>query len=221
MELDTALVEPGVPVVLGLRNDSGLSWHRCQVTRRDHDRVWIQTPRVEMANAAPVAGEVVVLDTWRPADARYSFRARVFDVEPDALELIGLQLIDGQRIQRREYFRVPVSLVPEEALVFQPEQQPRRPLELLIRDLSASGIRAHCTELLRSDEELWIKVLLPDGPLPIDMHVRVTRVVEHDDRSRYACEVGAALVDPAPALRERLIRYTLHEQREQRRRGML
>lgn len=213
-----APVEPGQVVVLGIRGENGLAWHRGRVARHEADLVWIEASRNDGPPMAPAVGEVVVLDAWRPADARYSFRARVDGLEPNSPEQVRLRLLEGTRIQRREYFRVTIS-ASEDALVFA-SGAAEAPIRLLLRDLSASGLRALSSVPLRAGEQLWIKLLMSGQAEPLHLCLRVVWVNRDFESSHYVCEVGAAFVDVPAALRERLVHFILRIQREQLRRGL-
>ncbi|HWP29569.1 MAG TPA: PilZ domain-containing protein [Chloroflexota bacterium] len=251
-------LERGQPALLGQGSDcaAGLPvW----ITAREGDRVWVRPRPDAVADLAAIAapGAVVLLRTWRPGDALYTLRARVLaaapgpcgapwphrptgdDGDPGDPRDLALQIVDAVRVQRREYFRVPVSIDTDDAWTVSAREGVRL-LTLHVDNLSANGlhasrIRAPLTPTLppvAAGDCLLLRLPLPGLPEPLVLAARVVRVAREPAggarRTRTTptaagrCwECAAVFTDLAPATRERLVQFTLQVQQERLQRGMV
>jgi c-di-GMP-binding flagellar brake protein YcgR len=153
----------------------------------------------------------------------------------------------AERTQRREYLRVPMAAEAEGMYLGRlPREGDDRepiepvPLQMIVADLSAGGLRGRGTIPMQPGDELTLTlplprsekntapsvnvrgrvVDLPDLPPPLNLRGRVVRLCESAARG-ITYEVGVAFIDVAREDRERIIRFAMEVQRDRRRRGMI
>lgn len=223
----TMPLENGQLVLLGLDGPDGLRWHASRVALIETERVWVEEPSsVVESSELPIGGEIQI-ETSRLTDARYTGRARVLERSSGPPGLLALDLLSSERIQRRAFFRMPLSVRAERATVVGESGQ-ETPLTLYIRDISAAGLRlriadwltAQSTRALAIGDQLRLRFRLPDQLPLIELTARVVRVAD-EEGTEFACEVGAAFDQIPNRERERIIQFTLSRQAEHRRRGLL
>lgn len=214
--LDRVPLRRGQQLLLGVTEGGAQDWHASRVLLREQTLVWVECSEQLASRLSGARGAEVLMDTWRVMDARYRLRARIRGVELESEPSLELELIEGTRIQHREYFRVSVSINPEVAVVETGEQD--RPISLHLRDLSAGGVRARCASMLSVADVLSMSIQLPRCESPLLLRARVARVVEELGPSDYPCEVGAAFIDLPADAREQIIRFALQIQAEELRR---
>jgi hypothetical protein len=193
--------ETGQTVVLGAGPEPARRWFRTTVQRMDARVVWLDGAPKDQPLVDVQPGEVVTCHTWRHMDALYEVQARVaFSVlAPDPM--VGLTIQSAERIQQREYVRVPLSTEASAMYVgsgavteaFEP-----KPLRLAVCDLSAGGLRGRSSLALGPGDELEIDLPLPrlqtpprmlatrpglNGPeddpdAPLHLHGRVVTLAE-------------------------------------------
>ena len=117
----------------------------------------------------------------------------------------------AERVQRREYVRLPVDLTVSATLA-----SDDAPFELYVIDLSASGVLLGRTADLRVEDGtiLWLSIPIEDDEPPIAPRGKVVRGAEegtHGVRFDYITDDD----------QERLVRYVLREQLHLRREGKL
>jgi c-di-GMP-binding flagellar brake protein YcgR len=213
--------------------------------RVDQRLVWVDATPATQFPIEIEPGQGVVCHAWRDMDALYQVRARIAMTRSGTQPLVGLEVEQSQRIQQREYVRVPLSTQAwgfYEGLAV-PGTAPA-PFELQVCDLSASGLRG-CTEHdLAPGDEIAIDlplptregattaapaplhqrgriVALPDLPEMLNLRARVVRRIEIPRPGDIGSEIGLTFVDVPVQARERIIRYALDVQRDRRRRGTL
>ncbi len=250
-------LERGQLALLGDGSDRGAAlptW----ITAREGDRVWVRPRPDAVADVAAIAapGAVVLLRTWRPGDALYTLRARVLAAAPGTRAApsrhrpvggdggrgdphdLALQIVDVVRVQRREYFRVPVSIDTDDAWAVS-GREGVRPLTLHVDNLSANGLHASRIRAplaptgppVATGDSLLLRLPLPGLPEPLVLAARVVRVARQPAaRCPHAAappdagrqwECAAVFTELAPAARERLVQFTLGVQRERLQRGMV
>jgi c-di-GMP-binding flagellar brake protein YcgR len=156
----------------------------------------------------------------RPGDAAYTLHARVVVIKEDPDRLIGLRVIGSNRSQQREYFRVPVSITTDEATLTTTDGS-RFPVTLHLRDLSATGMRAHCDAPVSVGGQIRMRLTLTGQRQPMELLATVVRANERPGPAGTYWEIGAAFTNLAPTIRERIVHFALSVQLEQRRRGKL
>jgi hypothetical protein len=215
-------LQPGQQFLLGVDHEGRREWHDGKILSRDGIQMRIEcAPESDLAlQSAP--GTEIILDTWRLMDARYVLRARVLAVLPHEHPQVDVELIEGTRVQHREYFRVPISLEPCHAWVEsrQPDV-PDRQVRLHLREISAAGLRARSSELLSVTSVLRIDCTLPGSRVPLALRARVMRVLDEPVPFVWPCEVGAAFIDLSTRDREEIIRFALRLQAEDIRQGVM
>jgi hypothetical protein len=215
----------GQPVLLARRGDDA---YQTWITSHDGDLIWVSARPDDPTSLPPPAGAEVMFHTWRWGDALYSVRARVVAKRPELGSGVGLQVLAGERIQRREYFRVPVGHAADEAWVL-PEHGPEREIKLHLVDISAGGLRvtvlgdrkAPNAPPLMVGDGLRVVATLPGVPTRLQLEGRVVRVLHRDEGRGPDWECGVMFTELDPAVREHIVRFTLDVQREQRRQGNL
>jgi hypothetical protein len=212
-------MERGQQVMLRMDEIDGARWFPTRVMDREEETVWVGAPPHDPSGALAV-GEEINFRTWRATDALYAVRAEIVAVERGAQACVGVYVFEGQRIQRREYFRVPIWSVLKGATIVTPAGEEHAP-RLILADLSAGGLGLRSTMPLAAGAEVRLDLTLPDSDGMVPVRAAVVRTVEqaHDDAD-YPYECGAMFTDVASAVRERIIRYAIRYQLEQLRRGV-
>src|SRR5262245_16493651 len=136
--------EAGQPVIVGAGPLHNRRWYRTAVTHVDTRMVWLDGAPADQPALAIQPGERVSCHTWRHMDALYEAEGRVSFARLGPRPLVGLTIHGGQRIQQREYVRVPLSTVATGLYVgslSRSDEIEPRPLDLEVFDLSAGGLR--------------------------------------------------------------------------------
>jgi c-di-GMP-binding flagellar brake protein YcgR len=213
------LLALGQQVALVHRSNPSV-WYPSRVAEVDDNLVWVETPELNVEPAWPVEGDELFLRVARPGDPVYTVHARAVVVKTDPERLVGLRIIGSSRTQQREYFRVPVSITTDEA-TFTTLGGSRFPATLHLRDLSATGVRAHCDAPVSIGDQIRMRLTLTGQPQPIELMATVVRSNERPGPAGTYWEIGAAFMSLAPSIRERIVHFALSMQLEQRRRGKL
>jgi hypothetical protein len=154
--------EMGQIVVLGAGPEETRRWYRTTVRRVDARVVWVDGAPEDQPIVEVQPGESVTCHTWRNMDALYQVEARVAFARLAPKPLVGLTILGAERIQQREYVRVPLSTVAtgtflgSESIFAQTQ-----PLHLEVHDLSASGLRGRSDLPLTPGDELTLDLTLP------------------------------------------------------------
>ncbi len=214
------LLAMGQQVALAMPRSNATDWYTSQVVEVDESLVWVTTPETDIEPAWPVEGDELFVRVARSGDAAYKVHARVIVVKTDPERLVGIRIIGSTRSQQREYFRVPVSITTDEATLTALGGS-RFPATLHLRDLSATGMRAHCDAPVSIGDQIRMRLTLTGQPQPIEITATVVRSHERPGPSGSYWEIGAAFTNLAPTIRERIVHFALSVQLEQRRRGKL
>jgi PilZ domain len=214
------LLALGQQVALAIPRSSPPDWHASTVVEADASLVWVETPDIDIEPAWPVEGDELLLRVARPGDAAYTLHARAVVVKNDPERLVGLRIIGSSRSQQREYFRVPVSITTDEATLTTTDGS-RFPVTLHLRDLSATGMRAHCDAPVSVGGRIRMRLTLTGQRQPMELTASVVRANERPGPAGAYWEIGAAFTTLAPSIRERIVQFALNVQLEQRRRGKL
>src|SRR5215216_1920570 len=101
--------EPGQIVVLGAGPEETRRWYRTTVQRIDSRVVWVDGAPEGHPPVEVQPGEHLTCHSWRSMDALYQSEARVAFTTLAPAPLVGLTIVQAERIQQREYVRVPLS----------------------------------------------------------------------------------------------------------------
>ena len=161
--------QPGQIVVLGAGPERSRRWYRTTVQRIDERIVWVDSSGEDGPTVDVQPGEQVTCHTWRHMDALYQAEARVAFVRLAAEPLVGLTILRAERIQQREYVRVPLTTVASglhlgndtSAFVAGPQS-----FDLHVSDLSAGGLRGRSDLSLSPGDELELDLPLPRAAAP-------------------------------------------------------
>jgi c-di-GMP-binding flagellar brake protein YcgR len=218
--LESPALALGQQVALAVHRSHPTDWHSSRVAEIDESLVWVETPALDLEPAWPMEGDELFVRVARSDDAAYTLHARVVVVKTDPKRLAGLRVIGSSRSQQREYFRVPVSITTDEATLTMLGGS-RFQATLHLRDLSATGVRAHCDTPVSIGDQIRMRLTLTGQPQPIELMASVVRSQERPSPAGTYWEVGAAFTNLASAIRERIVHFALSVQLEQRRRGTL
>jgi c-di-GMP-binding flagellar brake protein YcgR len=154
----------GQIVVVGAGPAQSRRWYRTTVQRIDSRIVWVDGAP-EGGPTVPVQpGQTVTCHTWRHMDALYQADATVAFTRLAPDPLVGLTIVRAERIQQREYVRVPLSTVATGLYLgspADPEHLPAQELHLDVHDLSASGLRGKSDLPLLPGDEIALDLELP------------------------------------------------------------
>jgi hypothetical protein len=212
-------MERGQQVMLRLDDIEGARWFPTRVMSREEETVWVGAPPHNRDGGLAV-GEEVTFRTWRATDALYAVRAEIVAVERGAQACVGVYVFEGQRIQRREYFRVPCWSVLRGARVIAADGEERE-LRLLLADLSAIGMGLRSAEPLVLGSQVRAELVLPGNDLIVPVQASIVRADSSNERAEYPWEYGAMFCELEAEIRERIIRYAIQYQLEQVRRGVV
>jgi hypothetical protein len=242
--------EAGQPVIVGTGPMHDRRWYRTSVRRVDARIVWLDGAPEDQRIVNVQPGQEVTCHSWRAMDALYQTTGRVTFARLAPEPLIGLTIHSVERIQQREYVRVPLS-TEAHGLILGPgaADAPRLltddaapvAVQLTVHDLSAGGLRGRSSLPLQPGDELSLDVRLPRAdadldiplhlrgrvvtltnlPAPLNLRARVVRLIDAISDEDLSQDIGIAFVDVPQAARERIIRFALDIQRERRRRGMM
>src|SRR3954469_4873592 len=109
--------EPGQIVVLGAGTDTDRRWYRTSVARVDASMIWLDGAPPDQPALAVEPGQHVTCHTWRSMDALYQAEGRVALTRLAPDPVVGLTIHSAERIQQREYVRVPLSAAATGLLV--------------------------------------------------------------------------------------------------------
>ena len=206
---------PGQIVVLGAGPEHARRWHRTIVRHVDARVVWVDAAPEGQPPMELQPGESVTCHTWRDMDALYQADARVAFVRLAPEPLVGLTILDAERIQQREYVRVSLStiatgqLVGSGSSVSQPQAQP---LQIQVHDLSAGGLRGRSDQPLAPGDEITIDLALPPAEdprtdqtrperrpeLPLHLHGRVVALPDLPEPLNLRARVVRLVETPRP-----------------------
>jgi hypothetical protein len=239
----TVPFEAGQIVVLGAGPDHDRRWFRTSVLKVDDRMIWLDGAPADQPTVEVQPGQAVACHTWRSMDALYAAEGRITFVRLGRAPLVGLTIDSAERIQQREYVRVPLSTVASGLHLGTETRELAIPREihLDVFDLSANGLRGRVNAPLTPGDEITFDlplpradaepelpihvrgkvVALPDLPEPLNLRARVVRLVEAVQAGDPSREIGVEFVEIPREARERLIRYALDVQRDRRRRGMM
>lgn len=235
--------EAGQIVVLGTGPDNARHWFRTSVKKVDDRMIWLDGAPEDQPPVDVRPGQAVACHTWRSMDALYAAEGRVTLVRLGDEPLVGLTIHRAERIQQREYVRVPLKVMASGLHLGTEthELDVPREIHLDVFDLSATGLRGRVNVPLRAGDEITFDlplpkadaepdvpihlrgkiVALPDLPDPLNLRARVVRLVEAAHAGDFSHEIGVSFLDIPPEAHERLIRFALEVQRDRRRRGMM
>lgn len=238
--------EAGQPVVLGAGPQHARRWYRTSVQYVEASTVWLHGAPFDQPAVQVEPGEDVTCHIWRYMDAAYQVQAKVAFSRQNPEPVVGLTVQGAERIQQREYVRVPLA-TEAWALYLGSEDRPAilddaadQPVHLEVRDLSAGGLRGRSNLPLAPGDELEIDLALPraeeivaalrldgkvvaqpDLPESLNLRARVVRLIDTGISGSPACEIGVAFLEAPREAQERIIRFALEVQRDRRRRGLL
>ncbi|MFN0073204.1 MAG: flagellar brake protein [Chloroflexota bacterium] len=220
--LERVPLQPGQQFLLGVNYRDRREWYNGHVVSREGAVLRLEFPSEAAPALTESGGADVIIDTWRVMDARYTLRARVLTVLTQRAPQLDVELLDGTRIQHREYFRVPVSIDPRESwLESALETIPDKRIRLHLRDLSAGGLRARCNQVLNVSSTIRCHVSLPGSSVVLTLRARIARVEEEPGPTNWPCEVGASFIDLPASDREEIIQFALRLQAEDIKKGVI
>lgn len=170
-DLTTVPFEPGQIVVLGAGPEHARRWYRTTVQRIDSRVVWVDGAPEGHPPVEVQPGDHLTCHTWRAMDALYQADGRVAVAQLVPRPLVGLTILHAQRIQQREYVRVPLSAVATGVyLGSESSDSPGQVqhFQLRVSDLSAGGLRGRGDVPLSPGDELALELPLPptEDPKP-------------------------------------------------------
>ena len=210
----------GQQVALAAHRSNPMDWHASHVVHVDESLLWVASPPTDLKPAWPAEGDELFVRIVPSGEAAVKLHARVVVLETEPERLLGLRIIGSSPTPQRESFRVPVSITTEEATLIHLGGS-RFPAALHLRDLSGTGLRAHCDAPVSIGDQIWMRLRLTGQPQPIEVTASVVRCYERPGPAGTYWEIGGAFTKIAPTVRERIVQFALGVQLEQRRRGTL
>ncbi|WP_312643836.1 PilZ domain-containing protein [Hydrogenoanaerobacterium sp.] len=114
--------------------------------------------------------------------------------------------------EKRLYFRVNAKDLAQLIISDTPEEQEPRNVDIMLMDVSLSGLQFCTDERFKIDDIVFPILQLPEGPIPFSCIIR--RVIHHEDgKTGYGCE----FIGVTDQQSDMLYRYILNKQNEQNR----
>lgn len=167
---------------------------------------------MEKSNYIPLRpGSEVIVWYWDDS-ASYAFYCRVRDRIREPIPLIVLEWppFKTEKIQRRNFVRVPVNLELDFAIDGQSEKEEFQ--KVIIRDLSGGGAQFISKTKLAKGEILKIRLFLPQKTIECKAKVMWVYTEIIDKRERYL--VGIKYLDISEKTQDQIIEYVFQRQRE-------
>ncbi len=179
---------------------------------QEEEEFLLECRKSTIEHGVPEEGELVMLRAIMP-DAAYQMWANVARIEDgDRVRLAVKKRSETERIQRREHFRIaismPISVSPINSSFISAKGQ----FKAKTLDISAGGIRFIAHVLIRLGGMVGLMLDLGDGRDPITCKCSVMRCRELGER-RF--EIGLSFADLPERQRDRIVDVLLAEMRKQ------
>ncbi len=221
MAMEQSLLQEGERVVLTVSMGDRTDQYPTHIERRDGNLIWIAIPQ-ELGTPDVLPPEVT-LGVGHTMDAYYQVRTRIVGRTLVPRPRAALEIVDAERVQQREYFRVELPPSWESAVLIDQDGK-QTSLQLYLNDLSAGGFGARVREsdtrlaTPKLGDEIVISPKLLAGSVPGDLRGRIVRVFSADDGF---VQLGVAFHNLPPGAVDRIARFVLNMQRERTSRGLL
>ncbi|MDI3340446.1 MAG: PilZ domain-containing protein [Sphaerobacter sp.] len=199
-------------VTIEVPTEAGISRLTGEVDERAAERDGLIVAVDDAAPLARLAGTTVTLVADRPLAAPLVATAVVERVLPGPpARLVLARSTPWQPRQRREAVRLDVEIRPQRVARITPEGE--EPIDALIVNLSATGVRLTSTAPLDPGERLRLAFVLPATEPPFDTVVEVTRCQERPAGPRRRWQLGCRFVDLDQHASDTIFRFIFREQR--------
>jgi len=146
----------------------------------------------------------------------YQFTAQlVSQINTNILSFVLKPLGDGKKIQRRNYYRLPI-VAP--AVLKPQKSQETTEFECIIQDLSGGGVRLSCKNEIEKLEDVIIDLHIDEKQV-ITMKGQVIRVIKDLDDSSY--ELGIKFKQNNETDTDRIFAFIFEKQRLMRKKGLI
>lgn len=183
----------------------------------DRAKIVVGMPGSDPDDLARLAGATVTVVASRTLSAPLVTTAVVDRVLPgDPARLVLRRTTRWRPRQRREAVRLDFVIRPHSVARITPDGE--EPIDALIADLSATGVRLESGPRLDPGERLHLVFSLPTMPAPFDTVVEVMRCQERPDGPQRPWQLGCRFVDLDQQVSEAIFRFIFEEQRRRIRR---
>lgn len=199
------------PIEIGLEINNRRRWALSRVVDLVNDRtIRVSAPTLDGDIVPMSAGDAVDI-LYTSASASWSVSAKVISRESQPIQSLIIEVVNEPiRTQRREYVRVATSLP---IVLSWTEDHVGNECKGIVTDISGGGIAV----AFKNDTAPSIGIMarvsfkLPEKPDPIVLRTKVVRVKgnKHDGWS-----IGLDFGELSNTLRESIISYTFHRQRQ-------
>ena len=149
---------------------------------------------------------------------RFKANIRLVEVENDSFFIETPR--EAEQTERREFYRLPVRIVPRRAAILDDTGDEVQPVQVVILDLSGGGAMLQSREFVAAGARLRLVFELEGDPLDMDLATLVlscSRPQSNAQHYRLHCQ----FLEPNRFELERLIRYVYRQQAELRRKGVI
>lgn len=195
----------GKPLLLQLQG----RWHRSRVEEVTPQLVTVRLRQGDEWTAQPgeeVAGRLFDLE------GVYQFRSAAVRVYPEDDLLVMAAPAQIHRLQRRDDFRLEVSL--EASYGLWGHERPADVQRAIVRDISAGGAFLAVDRPLPEGTRIWLRLSFPGGQV-LKAAGEVRRSLDEPPA------IGVRFMDLTERDRDRIVAYLFHRQRELRKMGLL
>ncbi|TYP59908.1 flagellar brake protein [Thermosediminibacter litoriperuensis] len=180
----------------------------------DGDRVLLGMPFFE-GKIFFLRSDELVRIYYAKSDCFYFVRAKVVEKKYAPIPVIAVKLMGPpEKNQRRDYFRVQVSL----KVMVRPEGTENW-MNAYVVDLSASGAMIYSGKEIGKEQIVEIK--LPLNSKEFNLKAKVVRITKDPMRSINPYNMGVQFIDIEEHMRDEIIKFILTEQRKLRQKGCI
>ncbi len=167
----------------------------------------------------PIRTNEILYMSYTQADAVYGRQVLVYQVIPEPIPVIGVSLAGPvERIQRREYVRVP-DILPVELTLTTPVEEGQDPAIANIHtntlDISAGGMAIQHKLIIPNGALYEVKLTIPRILPPLKLLAKVVRIsTQKDAYDKKIYRYGLIFLSVSEGIRARLVKYIFDVQRK-------
>lgn len=180
---------------------------RLGLPRREHEVLEVQ-PGDQLTMFTTVHGRVF----------RFKTSVRLIEVDNDSMFIDTPR--EAEQTERREFYRLPVRIVPRLAARLDDAGNEVQPIQSVILDLGGGGVMLQSREFVAAETRLRLVFELEGDPFDMDIAALVLSCARPSSNAQHY-RLHCQFLEPNRHELERLIRYVYRQQAELRRKGVI